>query len=71
MWPVPENNGTVFVCVNISNGIARELPIIVVASEKVADNAATGEYTLLTASSHLYDNAMSAIVIFITRKCCQ
>ena len=43
LWPVPENNGTVFVCVNISNGIARDVLIVVNASEKDTINAATGE----------------------------
>lgn len=43
LWPVPEDNGTVFVCVNISSGIARDVLLVVNASEKEISNAATGE----------------------------
>lgn len=43
LWPVPEDNGTVFVCVNISNGIARDVLIAVNASKKDVSNAATGK----------------------------
>ena len=45
---VPEDNGTVTICLNVNRGISTPLPVVLIAEEKprAGGNAATGKHML-------------------------